>query len=122
MNDSAYFGIAALVTAAGTFVTAIAAAVVLLRRMRVIHDLVNSDMTAALQAGLDASRGQLVLLRRAIEADQAAGIEPEPTDLGALVSLDARVKDLEQTLSGRVRQQAAAIMDAAQKGHADDAQ
>lgn len=88
-----------------------AAAIVLLRRVQTIHDLVNSDMTAALQAALDANRGQLAGLRELVAFKESQGVAVDQETLALLVSLDARVKDLSASLAGRVKQQAAAIMD-----------
>jgi hypothetical protein len=116
MSGETWFGLAALLTAIGSLVGAVAAAVVLLRRVKVIHDLVNSDMTAALQAGLDANRGQLAGLKELVAFKQAQGVEVDQSTLALLVALDARVNDLEGALAGRVRKQAAAIMDDATKG------
>lgn len=77
-------------------------AVVTNSKLDIIHTLVNSNMTAALQGELDRSKGeidsakgQVVLMREVIGLRIEAGQEPDPDAMGVLAALEAKVKDLE---------------------------
>jgi polyhydroxyalkanoate synthesis regulator phasin len=69
-----------------------------------IHTLVNSDMTAARQSELDQTRAMVAVLRRVTSLAQEKGTAPDPRDMEALSTADARVGELEQILADRLHQ------------------
>jgi hypothetical protein len=69
-----------------------------------IHTLVNSNLTAAVDAQLTALDGQLVLMERVIELDREAGREPTAQALSALEPIRAKVTELRTTLAERKKQ------------------
>jgi len=112
---NAEFGIAmaAILAAFGGLVTSVAAAVVLLRRVKVVHDLVNSDMTIALQDALTAKRMLRANLAATLALKQHNGLVVETLEQEQLVTVDAEISERERALASRIKQQAAVIMDAA---------
>jgi hypothetical protein len=101
-------------------VTASAGAVVLLRRvgaqseqLGVIHDLVNSDMTIALQDALTAKRLLRYNLSSTMALKEAQSLEVTTEEREALVTVDAEIAERETALESRIHQQATMIMDKA---------
>jgi hypothetical protein len=80
-----------------------------------IHTLVNSDMTAALQAQQDQAQIMVGTLKRVIQLAQAKGEKPDPEDLRELESAQASITRLEAVLADRQAQQAK--VDAEQQVH-----
>lgn len=68
-------------------------------QLKEIHTLVNSNMTAAMQAQLVALKGQLVLMHRLAEAKKGAPTEDE---LGAIRGVEGQIQELETTLTERL--------------------
>ncbi len=76
-------------------------------KLDAIHTLVNSDMTAARQSELDQTRVTLVMLRKVVALDRAAGREPTDTDTVTIETTEARIIELEAILADRLAQQRA---------------
>lgn len=73
-------------------------------KLDVIHTLVNSNMTAALQDGLDSNRAQLVTLRELISLKVAQGEEPDEETKAMLHALEEKVGKLAANLRDRIQQ------------------
>lgn len=73
-------------------------------KLDVIHTLVNSNMTAALQDSLDSSRANLATLRELIALRVAQGDEPNEDTRAQLVTLENKVGRLASNLDDRIRQ------------------
>lgn len=82
-----------------------ATAKITLEKLDVIHTLVNSTMTAALQDGLDATVRQLSLLREVVELKRAAGKEPLEESVAEITATQAKIAELRAHLNDRVVQQ-----------------
>lgn len=67
----------------------------------VTHELVNSNMTAALDGALDARQRELATLRELTELRQALGQEPTPSTLATIAATEAEIVRLEVTISDR---------------------
>jgi len=76
-------------------------------KLDAIHTLVNSDMTAARQSELDQTRVTLVMLRKVVALDHAAGREPSDADLATIETTEARIEELQAILADRLAQQQA---------------
>lgn len=72
-------------------------------KLDIIHILVNSTLTAAIQAAYDAKVAAGVVLRRLIGAEQAAGRVVNVDDAVLLRVLDAEIAELRVKLAGRAR-------------------
>jgi hypothetical protein len=72
------------------------------QKLDVIHGLVNSNMTAAMQAELDARDAQLVVMREVAELHRAAGREPTQTSMDAIAAITAKTHELRSTLADRL--------------------
>lgn len=68
------------------------------KKLDIIHTLVNSNMTKALQAELEAVLAQVVLLR---EVTRLKGVAPTPELLDSMEVLDDRVSELTIQLKER---------------------
>jgi hypothetical protein len=64
-------------------------------KIKVIHGLVNSTLTAAIAAELHASEGQLIAMRR---------LDATADDLAVMRALELRITELEEQLAERARQ------------------
>lgn len=84
--------------------TAAVATVVTNGKLDVIHTLVNSSMTAALQSELDAIVRELAMMNEVIALHKAAGREPSKQALAALLSTDSRITELRASLAERAKQ------------------
>lgn len=92
-------------------------------KLDVIHTLVNSNMTAALQAELDATQAQAVLMREVLQLREDQGKEPNEEALSVLEALDANIQKLAANLKDRLEQTKVAdaqIFIAAKKQHSDE--
>ena len=81
-----------------------AAAVLTNGKLDIIHTLVNSNMTAAMQSELDATIRELAMMKEVIGLKEAAGHSPSPDTLGAVKFTDKKIKELQAGLSDRLRQ------------------
>lgn len=73
-------------------------------KLDVIHTLVNSNMTAAMQAELDATVRQLALMREVTELKKTAGHDPSEETLAALELTRVKISELRAVLRDRLRQ------------------
>lgn len=81
-----------------------ATSVVTNAKLDVIHVLVNSSMTAAMQAELDARQIGLTQMMEIIELKKAAGLQPTSEVIAAGVALRAKIAELEAKLADRLKQ------------------
>ena len=81
-------------------------------QLQQIHTLVNSNMTAEMQARLVATQGQLVLMRRVLELNEEAGQRPTQDELAAIDAIILLVTELEAALADRLEKTVAAELDA----------
>jgi uncharacterized membrane protein len=70
-------------------------------KLDVIHTLVNSNMTAAMQAELDAIRREIVMMREVVALNLAAGREPTVEALAAIEATKLKITALEAQLAYR---------------------
>jgi hypothetical protein len=82
-------------------------------KLEVIRVDVNSNMTAAMQAELDATEGQIALLREVVELKKSAGTKPTQEALSYITAKDQRISELRATLKDRLNHSAAAAAEAA---------
>lgn len=73
----------------------------------VIHDLVNSSMTAAMQSEYEAVVRDLRSQRQLLELYKAQGVEPSTETLDMIAAIAAKADELHLTLENRKRAQAA---------------
>jgi hypothetical protein len=74
------------------------------QKLDVIHILVNSNMTAAMQAELDATRRDLVSLREVARLNEEAGRPLSTEARTAINETAARIAKLDADLSDRLKQ------------------
>ncbi len=72
-------------------------------KLDVIHVLVNSSMTAAMQAELDATVRELAMMGEVIELKRANGHEPSIAALAAVKTTELRIGELKATLADRMK-------------------
>lgn len=70
-------------------------------KLDVIHDLVNSNLTAAMQAELDALETSAAMMREVIDLKKAAGRPPAQETIIALQAIDAKIAALKTAISNR---------------------
>jgi uncharacterized membrane protein len=70
-------------------------------KLDVIHTLVNSNMTAAMQAELDAIRREIVMMREVVALNLAAGRQPTVEALAAIEATQVKITTLEAQLADR---------------------
>lgn len=73
-------------------------------KLDVIHALVNSNMTAALQAELDSYVSQVLLLKEIAELKSANGVRPSIDSDIAIKLLENKIAELTATLKDRLQQ------------------
>lgn len=78
-------------------------AVITQGKLDVIHALVNSSMTAAMQAELDATVRELAMMREVILLNRIAGKEPSVDALAAVELTATRISELATALSDRLK-------------------
>lgn len=92
-------------------------------RLAVIHTLVNSTLTAALQAQLDASRRELVMMLEMADMQERAGVGVTDDRKAAIGALRRKVGELSTMMLDRENQTRAADIqmaaDAARQAEAD---
>lgn len=69
-----------------------------------VHDLVNSDMTAARREALEQTRLTLTAVEKLVSMARDAGRAPEPVDLRAIEDAKTRIDELEAILADRLNQ------------------
>lgn len=74
-------------------------------QLGIIHNLVNSNVTALKQSELDGLRREVVLMDNIFKLSKAAGVEPTNDQLGALASTREKILNLETELEDRQTQQ-----------------
>ena len=99
--------------AAETAATQAATAVVTDSKLNVIHTLVNSQLSAALQNELDGLVREVAVIRELIELKRANGKEPTSDSLTILAASDSKIIELRQTLDNRAKETAKAAAAAA---------
>lgn len=70
-------------------------------QLTVIHTLVNSNMTAAMQDSLDSTVRELASLRELCELKRASGHEPSQDTLSAIAMAEAKIAELTAMLADR---------------------
>jgi hypothetical protein len=75
-------------------------------KLDVIHTLVNSNMTAAMQSELDATVRELAMMQEVMELKRTAGQEPSPETLTAVGATTTKIAELQATLADRAKAQA----------------
>jgi hypothetical protein len=105
---------AGVITALGLLIAA-ALAVPLLRntkrnnaQLHIIHTLVNSTLTTALQSELDGTKREEMLLRELIRMRSESELEPTDEQKAALSAIRRRIQDLTLAMQDRARQTRAA--------------
>jgi hypothetical protein len=73
-------------------------------KLDTIHVLVNSNMTAAMQAELDATIRELAMMKEVISLNRAAGRSPAVEAISALDMTQAKISELKSQLADRARQ------------------
>jgi len=71
-------------------------------KLDVIHQLVNSSMTAAMQSELDATVRELAMMREVMELKRTAGTDPSPETLASISATQAKIGELTSTLQDRI--------------------
>jgi hypothetical protein len=89
-------------------------------QLKVIHTLVNSSMTAAIQAEHDATVRELAMMREVIALNNAAGREPSREALAAVDATEQKIDELKLSLSDRTKQAKLAVSQVL-KGHDEPA-
>lgn len=73
-------------------------------KLDVIHTLVNSNMTAAMQAELDATVREVAMMKEVIRLNQVAGSKPSADARATLKATEEKISELKATLSDRLKQ------------------
>ena len=105
--------IASVITALALLLTSIGVVVPQLRKLRkaavatdkkldVIHTLVNSTLTASIEAELAATRRALTAMTEVVQLRQDAGHEPSPETMAAIDAARVKIEHLEQTVADRL--------------------
>jgi hypothetical protein len=72
-------------------------------KLDVIHTLVNSNMTAAMQSEYDATVRELAMMREVLALKQAAGGSPGAEALTAITATEVKLAELAAALEDRAR-------------------
>ena len=73
-------------------------------KLDVLHTLVNSQYTAALQAELDATMRELVMVHEVIDLKRAQGQQPSEMSQATIAATEAKIAALHTTLDERAKQ------------------
>jgi replicative DNA helicase len=73
-------------------------------KLDVIHTLVNSNMTAAMQSEYDATVRELAMMREVVALKKAAGEQPSPEAVAAIDATEQKIAQLAAELSDRLKQ------------------
>jgi hypothetical protein len=79
-------------------------------KLDVIHTLVNSSLTEAMQSEYEAVKRELILINEVINLGKAAGREPSPATLTEVSLAEIKVGTLSQALSDRLKSATQAAM------------
>jgi hypothetical protein len=71
--------------------------------LKVIHTLVNSSMTAAMQAEHDATQRELAMMHEVIDLKKLAGQDPGAIALAAIARTEGRLEELSAALQDRLK-------------------
>jgi hypothetical protein len=82
-------------------------------KLDVIHTLVNSNMTAAMQAEYDATLRELAMMKEVRDLRLEQGQKPTPDVIGAIAATEARASELKAQLDDRQKQAALVASQAA---------
>jgi hypothetical protein len=74
------------------------------KKLDVIHVLVNSSLTAAKQAELNATKRELAMMHEVVDLNRVAGREPPASALAAIESAAKRIAELELEIADRMAQ------------------
>jgi hypothetical protein len=66
-----------------------------------IHTLVNSNMTAEMQARYDGTKRELAVMRELMELKRAGGLQPTPDVLAAIEATETSLNELDAALADR---------------------
>lgn len=84
-------------------------------KLDIIHTLVNSNMTAAMQSEMDSTIRELAGLKEIVRLNKLAGSAPSEEALAAILSTEAKIVELQTNLNDR-RSQAETAEAQAQAG------
>lgn len=70
-------------------------------KLSIIHTLVNSNMTTAMQSEYDAIVRELALMKEVMALNQAEGRQPTTASLSAIEATEAKIKELAAALEDR---------------------
>jgi len=73
-------------------------------KLDVIHTLVNSNMTAAMQSELDATVREHAMMVEVVALKRNAGQEPNVTSLAAIEATERKIAELQAALRDRLKQ------------------
>jgi uncharacterized protein Yka (UPF0111/DUF47 family) len=73
-------------------------------KLDVIHTLVNSNMTAAMQAELDATTRELAMMKEVVRLNKVMGHEPSKEALSAIDTTLRRIDELRVNMEDRYKQ------------------
>ena len=73
-------------------------------KLDVLHTLVNSQYTAALQAELDATIRELAMMHEVIDLKRVQGQQPSERSQATLAATEAKIAALQITLDERAKQ------------------
>jgi hypothetical protein len=111
MDPANILAVIALIIALGGVLISTSAMIALIRRINVVHDLVNSDMTIALQDALTAKRLLRHNLASTLLLKETQGLEITQEELDALVTVDAEISERMNALAARVKTKAKTILE-----------
>lgn len=72
-------------------------------QLKEIHTLVNSNMTAEMQRALDATEGQLVLMKELVRVNKKSGARPSAATLEQIKATEAKVEEMRAAIADRTR-------------------
>lgn len=78
------------------------------KKLDVIHTLVNSSMTAAMQTALDSLKTQIPMMLEIIDLKKKAGLEPSVDALASVKSIREQITKLEADIAARIEAAASA--------------
>lgn len=80
------------------------------KKLEVIHTLVNSNMTAAMDAELHATEREYAMMLEVIDLKKTAGVEPTRTVLDQVAATEAKIAELRATMEDRLNQATANLL------------
>jgi hypothetical protein len=73
-------------------------------KLDIIHQLVNSSMSAAMQSELDALETSLVMMKEVIDLKRTAGHEPTEEAIAAVQAAEAKIREARANIDDRLKQ------------------